>query len=110
MEFFRNIQPETPARLEDLITVHEGQIISMALSRVENAQIILLSLAKKELITEEAYWGDTLYYVVSGELSIEKEDTRYTLTAGDVMAVSAHVGHALEAIQNTKLLQIQINK
>ncbi|MDL2269377.1 cupin domain-containing protein [Desulfosarcina sp. OttesenSCG-928-A07] len=109
MEFLKNILPETPVRLTDLISVRDGQIVSMALSRVENAQVALFALSASEMVSEEAYWGDTLYVVLSGELVVEKDQTRHIVSAGEMMAMPAHTGHALRADKDTKMLQITLN-
>lgn len=109
MEFLKHIPQEAPVRVEDLISVRCGQIVSMALSRVENAQVVLFALSEAEMVSEEAYWGDTLYYVVSGEIVVEKDQSRYTVSAGAMMAVPAHTGHAVQATCDTKLLQITLS-
>ena len=110
MEFVKNMQPGVVLKLENMIEVRRGEIVSMALSSVDNAQIVLFALSAGELISEEAYFGDTMYQVLSGKVALESGGTRHQLSAGDAMAFSAHQGHALYVVDDSKLLQIILNK
>lgn len=109
MDFLKNILPDTPAKLEELVSIRKGQIVSMALSKVDNAQIALFAMSATELVSEETYWGDTVYYVLSGELVIGKDGLNHRLHDGEIMAVPAHSGHSLLAESDTKFMQITLN-
>lgn len=66
-----------------------GRVVSMAMSRQEHCQMTLLAFGDGESISEECYFGDTLYYILEGALCLCGEDSR-CLQTGDCLAVPAH--------------------
>ena len=64
MEFLRNLPVDHPEELAGLIEIRPGRVVSMALSRSEHCQMTLLAFGDGESVSEERYFGDTLYYVL----------------------------------------------
>lgn len=110
MKYLKNVPNTEVAALEGLISIREGQIVSMAMSRSDQTQIVLFAIAAGELISEEIYPGDTLYYVLSGGIQIRQDQEVLLVRAGEVLAVCADILHSLQALQDTKLLQITVNE
>ena len=92
---FRNIPTDAAAPLAQLIDTHSGQVSSMALTRNAGFDLTLLAFAPGESVSEEEYFGDTLYYVLEGAACV-------------VLPVPAHVEHAVEGADERgfKLLQL----
>ncbi len=67
MEFLRNLPVDHPEELAGLIEIRPGRVVSMALSRSEHCQMTLLAFGDGESVSEERYFGDTLYYVLEGQ-------------------------------------------
>lgn len=100
---FRNLPQDNAAQLADLITVRAGQVSSMALTRIgDPIGATLLAFAEGENVSEEAYPGDALYYLVEGEAQING----HAMVAGDVLMVPGGTLHAVNPAGAAKLLQI----
>ena len=69
----------------------------------------LLSFGDGESVSEECYFGDTLYYVLEGGLSLSLDSGAHILRAGDCLAVPAQTPHAVAALGSCKLLQITLS-
>ena len=108
MEFLRNLPVDHPDELAGLIEIRPGRVVSMALSRSEHCQMTLLAFGDGESVSEERYFGDTLYYVLEGSMPVYQEDKETVLRAGACMAVPAGVTHAIGGAGPFKLLQITV--
>lgn len=108
MKSLRNVPTRQPENLAQLIAIQQGRVVSMAMSRGEHCQMTLLAFGDGESISEECYFGDTLYYVVDGTLSVSMGGGTYTLLTGQCLAVPARTEHAIAAPGGCKLLQITL--
>ena len=108
MEFLRNLPTDDPAALAGLIDIRPARVVSMALTRSEHCQMTLLAFGDGESVSEERYFGDTLYYVLEGSMPVYQEDKKTVLRAGACMAVPAGVTHAIGGAGPFKLLQITV--
>ena len=106
MEYLRNLPTDSPAFLAELLPCKAGQIISMSLFQNDTVQMTLLSFGAGESISEELYFGDTLYYVLDGCMQISFAQNSYLLQCGQVLSVPASTLHELMATEAFKLLQI----
>ena len=109
MDFLRNLPTQQPQQLTQLIQIQPGRVVSMAMSRQEHCQMTLLAFGDGESISEECYFGDTLYHVLEGGLSVTLEGAVRLLRAGDCLAVPARASHAVAAPEGCKLLQITLS-
>ena len=66
MDLIRNLPTQQPQQLTQLIQIHPGRVVSMAMSRQEHCQMTLLAFGDGESISEECYFGATLYYIWRG--------------------------------------------
>ena len=110
MASLRNLPNESPVQLASLITLKKNQIVSMALSKSEHLQMSIFAFADQETVSEEEYFGDTMYLVLEGETHISKNGKEYLLKAGDTFMVPAHTLHAIGGKSAFKLLQITVNE
>ena len=108
MEVLRNLPTGEPEQLAGLIAVQPGRVVSMAMSRSQRCQMTLLAFGDGESVSEERYFGDTLYYVLEGSMPLRMESGERTLTAGQCLAVPAGVSHAVGGGGSFKLLQITL--
>lgn len=93
MNSFKNV-PTEPKMLSDLINAKKNQVVSMALSKRDDVTVSVFSFSDNEGVSEEEYFGDTLYYVLEGEMSISIDEKTYELKQGECMAVEAKTSHA----------------
>lgn len=129
----RNLPTDKAVPLARLVTHLPGHVSSIALSCVAavadatgatdvadvaditeanltcaSADITLLSFAAGESVSEEEYFGDTLYYVVEGNAVVVLPDVRVSIAAGEVLMVPAHVLHAIESADDQAFTLLQI--
>lgn len=109
MDFMRNLPTQQPEPLAQLIPTQHGRVVSMAMSQSEHCKMTLLAFGDGESVSEECYFGDTLYYVLEGSLSVCMEAGSHRLAPGDCLAVPAQTPHAISAPDGCKLLQITLS-
>lgn len=108
MQHIKNLPAGQAEKLSELVAIQPGRVVSMALSKNEHCQMTLLAFADGESVSEECYWGDTVYYVLEGEMPVQMDGQTVLLKAGECMAVPANVLHAVGGAQPFKLLQITL--
>ena len=108
MEFLRNLPTDDPAALAGLIDIRPGRVVSMALTRSEHCQMTLLAFGDGESVSEERYFGDTLYYVLEGSMPLRTEMGERILAAGQCRAMPTGVSHAIGGAGPFKLLQLTV--
>ena len=105
----RNVPIDQAKPLADLVECQPGQVASAALARDAGVDLALLAFAAGESVSEEEYFGDTLYYLVEGAAAVSLPDRAVPLSAGDVLCVPAHIEHAVENVGVPfKLLQLTL--
>ncbi len=109
MNTLKNIPLEQGAALHSLIEPRTDRIVSMALSNSDHVQVSLFTFADGEMVSEEAYLGDTFYHLLEGETKITRDGREFVLRAGDIMAVNANVLHTVGCMAAFKMLQVTIN-
>ncbi len=108
MSQLRNLPTEGAEALAELVSVRNNQVISMALTRDSKIQMMLLAFAEGEDVSEEQYFGDTLYYVLEGTAMICREEKEIIVTTGEVLMVPAGIIHAVRGKGAFKILQITL--
>ena len=108
MDTLRNLPLETPQPLADLIAIQPGSVVSMALSRSDHCQMTLLAFAEGEGVSEERYFGDTLYLVLEGAMTLPPPAPRHTPPRGGRLLTPAATRHAIGGAGPFKILQITL--
>ena len=108
MDALRNLPTDGPRKLAELIDIAPGRVVSMAMSRREGCQMTMLAFGEGESVSEECYFGDTLYVVPGGGLAVSVGGVVHELAEGDCMAVPAGTEHAVAARGGCKLWQITL--
>ena len=109
MELLRNLPTDEARALKDLIALRPGCVASRALSRSEHCQMTLLAFDAGESVSEESYFGDTLYLVLEGQMPLTMDGRTFLLSAGDCLSVPANTLHAIGGTAAFKLLQITLS-
>lgn len=105
----RNLPTDHAEALAGLIDEHPAQVSSMSLARDAGADVTLLAFAPGESVSEEIYFGDTLYYLVEGEAAVSLPDGDVPIVAGEVLRVPAQTPHGVENVGvGFKLLQLTL--
>lgn len=104
----KNLSETKAENLNSLVEIKPHQVVSMALSKNENANITLLAFADGEDLSEEVYPQDTLYFVIEGAMSVVSNEGPIPVSAGQVIKVPAGKPHRLSAQEAFKIMQISI--
>lgn len=104
----RNLSETKAENLNSLVEIKPHQVVSMALSKNENASVTLLAFADGEDLSEEVYPQDTLYFVIEGTMIVVSKENSIPVSAGQVIKVSAGKPHRLSAQKAFKIMQISI--
>ena len=106
----RNLPTDVATSLAQMIDIRPGQVSSIALTRNAGFDLTLLAFAPGESVSEEEYFGDTLYHVVEGAADVVLPDRRVAVAAGEVFMVPARIPHAVEGHEGAafKFLQLTI--
>ena len=110
MAILRNLPTEEPKNFASLLTPKQHQIVSMALSDSEDFQLSIFTFADKETVSEEEYFGDTLYFVLEGETYITIGEKAYPIRMGDVFKVKAHILHTIGGKGEFKVMQLTVKE
>ncbi len=110
MAILRNLPTEEPKNFSSLLTPKQNQIVSTALSDSEDFQLSVFTFADKETVSEEEYFGDTMYFVLDGETYITIGEKSYLLKTGDVFKVNAHILHAIGGKGEFKVMQLTVKE
>ena len=106
----RNLPTDAATSLAQMIDIRPGQVSSMALASSGAVDFMLMAFSAGESVSEEEYFGDTLYHVVEGAADVVLPDRRVAVAAGEVFMVPARIPHAVEGHEGAafKLLQLTI--
>lgn len=108
MSRLRNLPTGEARGLSALIPVRDKQVVSMALTKGEGVQITLLAFGEGENISEEQYFGDTLYYMVQGSGAVCLREGEIPVKEGEVLMVPAGRLHGIRGDGAYKILQITL--
>lgn len=81
----------------------------MEYDSIIHSSISLFSFADQETVSEEEYYGDTMYLVIEGETFITQKEEKHHLKQGDILMIPAHTLHGVGGKGAFKLLQITVN-
>lgn len=108
MNTLRNLPLDHAENLAGMIQIRPHQVVSMGLAKSDHVQMTLFAFAKDESVSEEAYFGDTLYYNLDGIIWIDMESKSVKLMPGDILRVPGGVLHAVRGEDDFKMLQITV--
>ena len=108
MNLLRNLPVENPQALKDMIEIQPGRVVSMSLSKSDSFMMSLFAFADGESVSEEQYFGDTLYYVLEGQMPIQLEGREVCIHEGQCYMIPAGIPHAIGGTEPFKLLQITV--
>lgn len=104
-----NVTPKGQAfNLADHVTYAIGSVVSKTLLKKEVGNITLFSFAKGQGLTEHTSPFDAVVYILDGQAEISIGGEPQTVKVGDMLIMPANVPHALQAVEQFKMLLIMI--
>ena len=105
----RNLPTQEAAQLASLIACRPHQVSSMGLASFDApVDMTMLAFSAGEEVSEEAYEGDTLYYLVEGQAEVDLPDRTVRMRTGDVLMVPRGTLNAVRSVGDFKVLQITL--
>ena len=83
-------------------------MISKTLLKKDSGNITLFSFAKGQGLTEHTSPFDAVVYIIDGQAEIRIAGKPHSVRAGEMMIMPAPVPHALQAIDDFKMLLVMI--
>lgn len=110
MDVFKNINPITPIKINEIVSNSSNTIASKALCRTENTDIRFFSFAKDESISKEFQEQDSLIYVFEGEIKVQyNKDEEVTVSQGEIIALPTNLDYGIYAVKDSKTLNILVS-
>jgi len=102
------LAPATAHRVEGLVAVAPGAVVSRTLVRARGGNVTLFAFAEGQRLSEHTAPFDALVHVLDGELELTIGGTPVRAPAGHLVLMPADVPHALEALRPTRMLLVMV--
>ncbi len=103
-QYLKNIAYEEKIRLSELVSIHEGQVISKTLVQNDALSITLFAFSKGEEIGTHDSNGDAFVSVLEGTGRFTVDGTDYLLEQGESLIMPAKKPHAVYAAEDFKMM------
>lgn len=100
----------TAVRLDELVSVAPGAIVSRTLVQSKSGTITLFAFDEGQGLSEHTAPFDAFVQVLSGQLLLTIGGDPIEARAGDAVLMPADVPHALEARQPAQMLLVMIRE
>ena len=94
--------------LTDLLQLQPHGLVSRVIAKSGGANVTLFAIDEGEGLSEHTTPYDALAIVLEGRLRILIAETAVTASAGQVVAMPAHVPHALHAEQPSRMMLVMM--
>jgi quercetin dioxygenase-like cupin family protein len=98
------ISPSEAFVLHDLVTPSTQAITSRILARNTGGSITLFAFDERQGLSVHTVPFDALVMVLDGQLKLTIGDTEVMAAAGTIVRMPAHVPHAVDAIEPSRML------
>ncbi len=95
-------------KLDVLVNYQEGSIVSRTIIDKKTGTLTLFAFWKGQALSEHTAPFDALVYIVDGEADVFISDSKHRIRQGEMIIMPANEPHALDAIQNFKMLLVMI--
>lgn len=103
MPYIKNIEPQNPVTLADLVSIQPGQIVSKTLAQNSAVSVTLFAFDKGEEISTHDSTGDAMVTVLEGIGQFTVDGTVYECVAGQTLIMPAKLPHAVYAKECFKM-------
>ena len=103
-----NIEHSEIYNLKNAISYAEGAVVSKTVSKNNAGNISLFAFAKAQSLSSHTAPFDAMVYIIDGKAGITIGEKQLELGEGDFTIMPANIPHALDAIEEFKMLLIMI--
>lgn len=97
-------------RFGDEVSYADAAVVSKHLLKKKSGNISLFAFAKGEGLSEHTAPFDALVYIVDGLADIRIDGVSNRLAQGEAIIMPANIPHALDAIENFKMVLVMIKE
>jgi quercetin dioxygenase-like cupin family protein len=94
--------------LADLVQYQDGGVVSHAMIKKQTGTVTLFAFDKGEGLSEHTAPFDALVYLVEGAADITVGAETHRVAGGQSIILPANVPHALDAVEQFKMLLVMI--
>lgn len=91
-----------------MVDYQEGSVVSKTIIEKQTGTVTLFSFSKGQGLSEHTAPFDALVHVLDGEVEITISGDPYRLSAGDMIVMPAGEPHALDAVEDFKMVLTMI--
>lgn len=102
------IIPANIYTLKDAVTYAEGAVVSKTITKSKSGNITLFAFDRRQGLSEHTAPFDAMAMIVDGLCKITIDGQDFELKEGQMIIMPAKVRHALEALEQFKMLLIMI--
>jgi len=95
-------------KLDVLVNYQEGSIVSRTIIDKKTGTLTLFAFWKGQALSEHTAPFDALVYIVDGEAEVFISGKKHRVRQGELIIMPANEPHALNAVQNFKMLLVMI--
>lgn len=106
--FFKNIPFSDIVDLKQLVDYESGRVVSRTLSQRQGVGVTLFAFDKGEEISTHTAPGDAMVVVLDGKTRITIGEKTLEASEGQTVVMPANTPHALEAIEQFKMLLVVV--
>jgi len=106
--FIKNIPFSEALDIRDLVNYEIGRVVSRTLAQKQGVGITLFAFDKGEEVSTHTAPGDALVYILDGKARITIDGKIVEANAGDSIVMPANSPHALEAVEQFKMLLVVV--
>jgi quercetin dioxygenase-like cupin family protein len=102
--FVKNIEFSKAIDLAGMMEFQPGKVISATFVQNDAVSITLFAFAKGEGLSTHAASGDAMVYILDGTVELTIGGDKVTATKGQMVVMPANIPHALDAVDDFKML------
>lgn len=105
-KFLKNLEYEKVLNLQEQIDYLPGQVVSKTLAQNKAFGLTLFAMPEGEGISAHKSTGDAFIIILDGKCEVTIGQEKYSLMAGQCIVMPAGIPHAVNALENFKMLLI----
>ncbi|MBA7515349.1 hypothetical protein ES705_07388 [subsurface metagenome] len=103
-----NFEKSRIYNINNSVDYSQGAIVSKIVEKKDTGSVTLFAFEKGQYLSEHTAPYDALLHIIEGNAKIMIDTKSYLLKEGDMIIMPANIPHAVEAVNNFKMLLTMI--